>query len=73
METLKTGKIEELLGTDAEALLNHTCKTIDKSSLNLPGPDFVDRMFRRQQPQPSGDAEPAAAVRDMAAWRTPGT
>ncbi len=45
METLKTGKIEELLGTDAEALLNHTCKTIDKSSLNLPGPDFVDRCF----------------------------
>jgi fructose-bisphosphate aldolase, class I len=45
METLKTGKLEELLGADAEALLHHTCKTIDKSHLNLPGPDFVDRMF----------------------------
>ncbi|MBK6774318.1 MAG: class I fructose-bisphosphate aldolase [Flavobacteriales bacterium] len=45
METLKTGKLEELLGADAEALLNHTCKTIAKNDLNLPGPDFVDRMF----------------------------
>ena len=45
METLKTGKLEELLGADAEALLNHTCKTIDKKDLNLPGPDFVDRTF----------------------------
>jgi fructose-bisphosphate aldolase, class I len=45
METLKTGKLEELLGADAEALLNHTCKTIDKKQLHLPGPDFVDRMF----------------------------
>ena len=45
METLKTGKLEELLGADAEALLNHTCKTIDKKQLNLPGPDFVDRCF----------------------------
>ncbi|MBL8002143.1 MAG: class I fructose-bisphosphate aldolase [Flavobacteriales bacterium] len=44
MQTLTTGKIEELLGNDA-ALLGHTCKTIDRSSLHLPGPDFVDRMF----------------------------
>lgn len=45
METLKTGKLEELLGAEADALLNHTCKTIDKKQLNLPGPDFVDRCF----------------------------
>ena len=45
METLKTGKLEELLGAEAEALLNHTCTTIAKKDLNLPGPDFVDRMF----------------------------
>lgn len=45
METLKTGKLEELLGADAEALLNHTCKTIDRKDLNLPGPDFVERCF----------------------------
>ena len=45
METLKTGRIDELLGAEADTLLNHTCKAIDKKSLNLPGPDFVDRSF----------------------------
>ena len=38
------GRIEELLGDDAESLLGHTCETIDKSLLHLPGPDFVDRV-----------------------------
>ena len=33
METLKTGKIQDLLGADADALLNHTCKTISKEAL----------------------------------------
>jgi len=45
MPTLTLSKIEELLGADAQALLNHHSKTIDKSALNLPGPDFVDRSF----------------------------
>lgn len=45
MQTLKTGKIEELLGNDAASLLGHTCTTIDRNNLHLPGPDFVDRMF----------------------------
>ncbi len=35
--------LEELLGDDADSLLNHTCKTVDKSQLYLPGPDFLDR------------------------------
>ena len=52
METLKTGKIEDLLGAEAEALLNHTCRTIDKGSLNLPGPDFVDRCFAASNRSP---------------------
>ncbi|CAN5608741.1 class I fructose-bisphosphate aldolase [soil metagenome] len=38
-------KISELLGKDADSLLNHTCKTISKDHLHLPGPDFVDRLF----------------------------
>ena len=38
-------KVAEILGGEAEALLKHECKTIDKSSLHLPGPDFVDRVF----------------------------
>jgi class I fructose-bisphosphate aldolase len=37
--------ITDLLGSDAEALLRHECRTIDRSSLTLPGPDFVDRVM----------------------------
>jgi fructose-bisphosphate aldolase, class I len=37
-------RIEELLGDEAESLLSHTCETIDRSLLHLPGPDFIDRV-----------------------------
>jgi len=37
---------EELLGDGAAALLGHTCTTISKDDLHLPGGDFVDRLFR---------------------------
>ena len=37
--------IAKLLGSDADKLLGHTCKAIPKESLQLPGPDFVDRVF----------------------------
>lgn len=40
-----SSKIEQLLGAEASALLNHKCTTIPKESLHLPGPDFVDRVF----------------------------
>ena len=39
------GSIAELLGNEADNLLGHTCKTIDKSQLVLPGADFVDRVL----------------------------
>jgi class I fructose-bisphosphate aldolase len=38
-------RIQELLGSDADTLLNHTCTTIPKESIHLPGPDFLDRIF----------------------------
>lgn len=38
-------KIKELLGSQADSLLNHTCKTITKDQIHHPGADFVDRMF----------------------------
>jgi class I fructose-bisphosphate aldolase len=38
-------KIEELLGKDAQDLLEHKCKTISADSLVLPGPDFIDRVW----------------------------
>src|SRR5437762_13273069 len=39
------GRIQEILGSDAEGLLAHQCKTISKDKLHLPGPDFIDRIF----------------------------
>lgn len=38
-------RIQELLGADADGLLNHECRTIPKEMLHLPGPDFLDRVF----------------------------
>ena len=38
-------KIQELLGADAENLLNHVSKTIPKENIHLPGGDFVDRIW----------------------------
>jgi hypothetical protein len=37
--------ISALLGKDADSLLTHKSKTIDKSQIHLPGPDFVERIF----------------------------
>ena len=37
--------IQDLLGKDAEFLLGHSCKTISKDQIHLPGPDMVDRIF----------------------------
>jgi class I fructose-bisphosphate aldolase len=47
-ELKRTGtmdRIEELLGSDARNLLDHTAQTITKDQLQLPGPDFVDRVW----------------------------
>ena len=38
-------RIEELLGKDARTLLDYTSKAITKDQLQLPGPDFVDRVW----------------------------
>jgi fructose-bisphosphate aldolase, class I len=38
-------KVEEILGDEAPALLQHVCKTIPKETLHLPGPDYVDRIY----------------------------
>lgn len=37
--------VQSLLGQDAEYLLGHSCKTVSKEMLHLPGPDFIDRVF----------------------------
>ncbi|MFT5666075.1 MAG: class I fructose-bisphosphate aldolase [Vicingaceae bacterium] len=43
---MSINNIEELLGANSDALLNHTCSTISKEMLHLPGADFVDRIFK---------------------------
>jgi len=37
--------IEALLGAEAGSLLTHTCKGVTADELNLPGPDYIDRVF----------------------------
>ncbi|MHC4339314.1 MAG: class I fructose-bisphosphate aldolase [Planctomycetota bacterium] len=46
------GKIQEILGDQAESLLGHSCKTIDKGMLHLPGPDFLDRVTAQSDRRP---------------------
>jgi class I fructose-bisphosphate aldolase len=38
-------RIADLLGDEADNLLNHRSETIDASLLHLPGPDFIDRVM----------------------------
>jgi class I fructose-bisphosphate aldolase len=37
--------IREVLGDEADYLLGHECKTIEREHLSLPGPDFIDRVL----------------------------
>ena len=43
--------IEKLLGNNA-ALLTHKSKTIDKSKLHLPGPNFIDEVYAQSDRSP---------------------
>ena len=45
--------IVSTLGKEAEELLNHQCKTIGKDLLQVPGPDFVDRVFSNTDRSPT--------------------
>ncbi len=38
-------KITDLLGAQADSLLNHTCKTISKDQIVIPNSNFVDQTF----------------------------
>lgn len=37
-------EIQDILGDQAESLLGHTCTTVSKDQLTLPGPDFIERV-----------------------------
>ena len=43
--TTPLGRVEEILGPDAKDLLEHTCQTVRKELLHLPGPDFIERVW----------------------------
>jgi class I fructose-bisphosphate aldolase len=64
MGTAKVGEgvdvktIEDLLGSEARALLEHRCKGIPREILHLPGPDFVERVF-------TATDRPVAVLRSM--------
>ena len=47
------GKIKEMLGSEAETLLEHACTTIPKENIHLPGGDFVDRIWSQSDRNPS--------------------
>jgi class I fructose-bisphosphate aldolase len=44
MESSTIKAIEDVLGKDAQGLLEHRCRGIARETLQLPGPDFVDRV-----------------------------
>ncbi len=45
-------KIASLLGKNADNLLSHTCNTVKKENLHLPGADFTDRIFAASNRNP---------------------
>jgi class I fructose-bisphosphate aldolase len=51
-ETLSIKEIEQLLGADGASLLTHECRTIPKETIHLPGPDFIDRVWKDSDRSP---------------------
>jgi fructose-bisphosphate aldolase, class I len=50
--------VRTLLGADADNLLRHECRTVSRTMLHLPGPDFVDRVMINND-------RPVAVLRNM--------
>ena len=48
-----TINVRELLGAEADKLLGYESKTVSKSALHLPGPDFVDRIVAPSDRNPN--------------------
>jgi class I fructose-bisphosphate aldolase len=57
-ESVMPVNVEQLLGSEADSLLNHKCACLAKEALHLPGPDFVDRVMVASD-------RPAAVLRNM--------
>lgn len=52
VEASATSRVEELLGDEAESLLQHVCSGIPKETLHVPGPDHVDRVWAASDRNP---------------------
>jgi class I fructose-bisphosphate aldolase len=50
--TYDINRIAEMLGDEADDLLNHTSKTISKDDLYIPGPTFVDDIYSQSDRNP---------------------
>jgi class I fructose-bisphosphate aldolase len=51
--TTSLDRIEELLGDNARTLLDHQATAITRDQLNLPGPDFIDRVWSNSDRSPA--------------------
>jgi class I fructose-bisphosphate aldolase len=49
---LNTDRLADLLGDDADDLLGHTCEGISQDLLQLPGSDFIDRVYAKTDRSP---------------------
>lgn len=49
---MNLSKITELLGSEANSLLNHECQTISKDNIHLPHANFVDSSFAMSNRNP---------------------
>ena len=45
--------LEQLLGDEADSLLNHAATAFPSEHLNLPGPDVIDDVFRDSDRSPT--------------------
>lgn len=52
MSTDSTTRIADILGDEADSLLNHRSSAIPKDTLHLPGSDFVDRVWAASDRSP---------------------
>jgi class I fructose-bisphosphate aldolase len=51
-EDAGAARVEELLGADARGLLDYTASGIPKDQIQVPGPDFVDRVWAQSDRNP---------------------
>ena len=54
--------LQALLGDESDSLLGHQCKGVTKDELVLPGPDFIDRVFKDSDRPVAGASQPGHSL-----------